>query len=108
MNSGPVVMMTVFPNGPMSMSRNFVLWFAYAVAIGAFAAYVAGHAVPFGGGRRQVIRFAGITAFLGYAVALWQLSIWYRRSWSTTIKATVDGAIYAALTAFMFAWLWPR
>ena len=29
MKSGPVVMMTVFPNGPMSMSRNFVLWFAY-------------------------------------------------------------------------------
>ena len=53
MKQGPVVMMTVFPSGPMSMSRNLILWFTYALAIGVFAAYVAGHAVPFGavGGR---------------------------------------------------------
>ncbi len=108
MKQGPVVMMTVFPNGPMSMSRNFILWFTYALAIGVFAAYVAGHAVPFGAGRRPVLRFAGVTAFLGYVVALWQLSIWYRRSWTTTMKSTVDGLIYAALTAVTFAWLWPR
>jgi hypothetical protein len=108
MTNGPIVMMTVFPNGPMSMSRNFILWFAYAVVVGIFAAYVAGHAVPFGAGRRQVIRFAGITAFLGYTAALWQMAIWYRRAWSTTIKSTVDGVIYAAVTAATFAWLWPR
>jgi len=40
-------------------------------------------------------------------VALWQMSIWYRRAWSTTIKATVDGLIYALLTAGTFGWLWP-
>jgi hypothetical protein len=38
----------------------------------------------------------------------WQMSIWYRRTWSTTIKATVDGLIYALLTAGTFGWLWPR
>jgi hypothetical protein len=31
-------------------------------------------------------------------VALWQMSIWYRRAWSITLKATVDGLIYALLT----------
>jgi hypothetical protein len=36
------------------------------------------------------------------------MSIWYRRAWSTTIKATVDALIYAALTALVLAWLWPR
>ena len=41
-------------------------------------------------------------------LALWQMSIWYRRAWSTTIKAMIDGAIYALLTAGAFAWLWPR
>ena len=56
----------------------------------------------------RVFRFAGATAFIGYAVALWQMSIWYRRAWSTTIKATVDGLIYALLTAGTFGWLWPR
>jgi hypothetical protein len=55
-----------------------------------------------------VFRFAGTTAFIGYSVALWQMSIWYRRAWSTTIKATVDGLIYALLTAGVFGWLWPR
>jgi hypothetical protein len=45
---------------------------------------------------------------MGYAVALWQMSIWYRRAWSTTFKATVDGLVYALLTAGTFGWLWPR
>jgi hypothetical protein len=55
-----------------------------------------------------VFRFVGVTAFIGYSVALWQMSIWYHRSWSTTAKATVDGLIYALLTAGTFGWLWPR
>jgi hypothetical protein len=55
-----------------------------------------------------VFHFVAITAFIGYAVALWQMSIWWRRSWMTTFKATIDGIIYALLTAGAFAWLWPR
>ena len=73
-----------------------------------FAAYVAGHALPGAASSRQIFRFAGITAFIGYAAALWQMSIWYRRAWITTIKATVDGLIYALLTAGTFVWLWAR
>jgi len=45
---------------------------------------------------------------MGYALALTELSIWYRRAWSLTLKAFLDGVIYAALTAGTFAWLWPR
>jgi hypothetical protein len=41
-------------------------------------------------------------------VALWQMSIWYRRAWSTTIKSSIDGLIYACLTAGTFGWLWPK
>src|SRR5438105_15523454 len=29
MECGPVMMMTVFPNGKMGMGRNLVLWFLY-------------------------------------------------------------------------------
>jgi hypothetical protein len=50
----------------------------------------------------------GATAFIGHAAALWQMSIWYHRAWTTTIKSTVDGLIYALLTAGVFGWLWPR
>lgn len=105
---GPVVLMTVFPGGPMSMGRNLGLWFAYCLVISVFAAYISGRALPPGVVYLRVFRFAGATAFIGYAAALWQMSIWYRRSWTTTIKATVDGLIYGLLTAGTFGWLWPR
>jgi len=108
MKKGPVIIMTVMPNGPTSMGRNLIQWFVYSVVVGIFAAYVAGRALPSGSPYLQVFRFAGVTAFLGYTLALWPLSIWYRRAWSTTVKATVDGLIYAGLTAGTFGWLWPR
>ena len=108
MKKGPVMMLTVWPNGVMSMGRNFVLWFLYIVVIGFFAAYVTGRALPIGALYLHVFRFVGVTAFTGYSLALWQLSIWYRRGWSITIKATIDGLIYALLTAGAFGWLWPQ
>ena len=105
---GPVMVMTVMPSGEMSMGRNLALWFVYLLIISCFAGYVSSRALPVGSAYRAVFRFAGATAFLGYAAALWQMSIWYRREWLTTFKATVDGLIYACLTAGVFGWLWPR
>jgi hypothetical protein len=105
---GPVVMMTAMPNGGQSMGMPLVLWFLYSVVIGIFAGYVAGRALPSGTEYLQVFRFVGATAFLGYAAALWQQSIWYARPWSTTIKNTIDGLVYALLTAGTFGWLWPQ
>ena len=106
--TGPVMMITVFPTGEFGMGRNLAMWFVYSLVVGVFAAYVTGHALGPGAGYRQVFRFAGMTAFIGYAVALWQMSIWYRRQWRTTIMSTIDGLIYAGLTAGVFGWLWPR
>jgi hypothetical protein len=105
---GPVVIFTVMPSGQVSMGRSLGLWFLYLVGVSVFAAYVAGRALPPGSQYLHVFRFAGTAAFLGYSAALWQMSIWYYRSWSTTIKATVDGLIYAFLTAGTFGWLWPK
>ncbi len=105
---GPVMVVTVMPNGMARMGRNLVLWFLYAVVVGVLAGYVAGRALPPGSAYRQVFRFVGTTAFMGYALALWQMSIWYQRSWATTMRATVDGLLYALLTAGVFGWLWPR
>ena len=108
LNAGPVMVVTVMPNGMTSMSRNLSMWFVYAVVVGIFSAYVAGRGNPHGTSYLQVFRFVGATAFVGYTLAIWQMSIWYRRAWSTTIKATIDGLIYASLTAGAFGWLWPR
>ena len=104
---GPNLIMTVLPPGPWKMGRNLTMWFLYTLVVGYFAAYVAGRALPPGAQYLAVFRFVGVTAFIGYAVALWQMSIWYRRAWSTTLKGTVDGLIYALLTAGTFGWLWP-
>src|SRR5450755_748254 len=107
LNKGPVMIVTVLPNGMMSMGRNFVLWFLFCGVVGIFTAYVAGHALPPGAPWRGAFRFSGLTSFLCYSVALWPMSIWYRRAWSLTVKATVDGLLYALLTAAVFCWLWP-
>ena len=105
---GPVMVLTVMPNDPPTMGKSLVLWFVYAAVVGLFSAYVAGRALPVGAEYLHVFRFAGVTAFIGYSLALWPMSIWYHRAWSTTIKATIDGLIYALLTAGTFGWLWPR
>ena len=105
---GPVLVMTVLPNGPMAMGRSLTMWFGYILVVTLFAAYVASRALVPGARYLEVFRFVGVTAFTGYTLALWQLSIWYGRSWWMTIKSTFDGLIYALLTAGIFGWLWPR
>lgn len=107
MNKGPNIVFTVIPNGPWSMAKNLTQWFVYLVVTGIFTAYVTGRALPPGAEYLRVFQIAGATAFIGYGLALWQMSIWYRRGWSMTIKSTVDSLIYALLTAGTFGWLWP-
>jgi hypothetical protein len=107
-NKGPVMIVTVLPSGPVAMGKELVLWFLYSVVVGVFAAYVAGRALPTGTQYLRVFQFVGATAFLAYSFALWQLAIWYHRAWGTTIRSTVDGLLYALLTAGTFGWLWPR
>lgn len=107
MKKGPVLVLTVIPGGG-SFATNLVQWFVYAIVMSFFAAYIAGRALPPGAHYLQVFRFAGATAFIGYSAALWQSSIWYRRSWLTTTKLTLDGLLYGMLTAGTFGWLWPR
>jgi hypothetical protein len=108
MNAGPVLMLQVMPNGMMPMTKNLVNWFIYIVVVGLFAAIITKRTAGFGANYRIVFQLIGATAFIGYSLALWQMSIWYRRGWMLTIKATIDGLIYASLTAGIFGWLWPR
>lgn len=104
---GPVATFTVRPSGPPSMGRMLLAWFVFILVVSAFAAYVAGRAVPAGGEYLEVFRFAGTTALMAYALGTWSESIWYGRKWSTTLKNTLDGVIYALITAGTFGWLWP-
>ena len=104
---GPVGFMTVMESGPPAMGKSLMLWFIYCIVVGITAAYITGRALGPEAHYLAVFRFAGCTAFVGYALALWQNTIWYKRSWSTTLKSTFDGLVYALLTAGTFGWLWP-
>lgn len=86
----------MFPcgEGMASMTRSGILWFLAAPLV--LAPYPA------------VFRFAGSTAFVGYALAQWQHSIWYCRAWRTTIKSTIGGIVYGFLTGGTVGWLWPQ
>lgn len=108
LKKGPHLVATVLPNGMMPMGRPLALWFLYSVVAGVFAAYVAGRALPAGAGYLAVFRFAGVTAFLAYAGGLCQPSIWFGKSWGTTVRGVLDGLLYGCLTAGVFGWLWPR
>ena len=106
-DEGPVAFMYLLPNGLGNMTSQLMQWFVYAIVVGVFAAYIAGRAVGPGGDYLEVFRFAGCTAFVGYSLALLQNSIWYKKSWSSTLKSVFDGLIYGLVTGGTFGWLWP-
>lgn len=104
---GPVAFMTVVPPGPFSMGKSLAQWFIYCLVVSFIAAYVASRALGSAAHYLSVFRFVGCVAFTSYSLALAQNSIWYKRSWSGTLKSMMDGLIYALFTAGTFGWLWP-
>lgn len=108
MTRGPVALITVIRSGPPAMGTALALWFLYSVVVGVFAAYIAGRALGPGVSYLEVFRFVGTTAFMGYAMALLQQSIWWSKNWGATLRSVADGLVYALFTAGVFGWLWPR
>jgi hypothetical protein len=102
---GPVAVLTVMRDPSMAVS--LAQWFVYCIVVSVVAAYIAGRALGPGAEYLSVFRFAGATAFVGYGLALWQNSIWYKIAWSTTLKSNIDSLIYGLLTGGVFGWLWP-
>ena len=108
LKKGPVMMLNVYPNGPLSMGKQLFLWFLYAVAISVFVAYVTGRTNGQGAAYLTIFRVSGAVAFAGYALGQWQNWIWYKHGTQATIMNTVDGLLYALLVGGTFGWLWPR
>lgn len=107
LKKGPVIFMTVMQPGEMRMGGRLAAWFLFCVIVGVFSGYLTSRALPAGAPYLEVFRFAGTVAFVGYALALWENTIWYSRAWTTTLKSTVDGLVYGLLTGGAFGWLWP-
>jgi len=105
--AGPVGILTVIPNGPPNMAKYLGSWMIYCVAICILTAYVATIAVGPGAEYLTVFRLVSVVAFLGFAGAQAQSSIWKGQAWGTTAIHIADSLIYAVLTAGVFSWLWP-
>ena len=105
---GPVALMTVMESREPALGVSLAQWFVYSLLVGVFAAYVTGRALGPGAKYLAVHRFAGCTAFVGYSLALFQNSIWMKRSWGATFRLMFDGLVYGLLTGGTFGWLWPR
>ena len=105
--TGPVLVFTVLPSGANFMGSQLAMWFVYNLVVAFFAGYVASRVLGPSTDYLQVFRVVGTSAFMGYALGLWQMTIWYKRSVATTLKSTFDGLVYACLTAGAFGWLWP-
>ena len=105
---GPVGMLFLRQSGTPGMGKNLVQWFVYSIVIGVFVAYVTGRTLSAGAAYLAVFRVAGTVAFLAYAAGAPIDSIWRGQTWSATVKAIIDGLVYALLTAGTFGWLWPK
>ena len=105
---GPRAFMTVFPGAPPSMGPYLGQWFVYSIVVTVFSAYLVGGMVGPGANFRTVLHFMWVATFIAYGLALPQLSIWYHRSWGTTLRSLFDSLIYGLVTGAVFAWLWPR
>jgi hypothetical protein len=105
---GPNLTMTVRPNEMGNMGKMLGQWFFYTLVVSVFAAYLTGRAHSQGADYMTIFRFAGAAAFTGYVLALWQFYVWFGKSLRYMLTSTIDGLIYALLTAGIFGWLWPR
>ena len=105
---GPNLIFTVLPPDASFMGMTLFRWFLYAVVVSFVSAYITGVALAPGATYAQVFRVAATAGFACYAMALPQMSIWYRRNWGTTLLSMFDGFLYGCLIGGTFGWLWPR
>jgi hypothetical protein len=105
---GPRVLMTVLPSGVASMGSSLAGWALFILVVTFIGAHVAGSILGAGVSSHAIFHTVGLFTLAAYSFALWPLSIWYGRGWGITIRATVDGLIYAIATGLVFMWLWPH
>ena len=104
---GPMAIVTIMAGDMMaSFKRALIQWFVYSIVVSWLAGHVAGSTLGPDASNYLVFHTVGITAFLGYGMALAQMPIWYGKPWLPAIKSMVDALLYASVTAGVFVWLW--
>ena len=105
---GPVFLIRFLPSGPVNMGPSLLNWFIYSLVVSLIAGYVAGLALAPGAHYMKVFRYVSTVAFAGYVLALWQDAIWMGKPVGTVFRSSIDGLVFALVTAGTFGWLWPK
>lgn len=105
---GPVAMIYVSPNGTPNLGKHLALWFAFSVFVSFVSAYVARLTLHPGVDGMLVMRVVGTVAFACYGIGQISDSIWKAQPWGNTVRALVDGLVYALTTGLVFRLLWPH
>jgi hypothetical protein len=105
---GPNGLLILRKAGKPNLGPMLAQWFVYSLLISLAAAVLATHMVSLHAGHSFLFHVIAYIAFIGYAGALPQSAIWRGEPWPATVKAIVDGLIYALVTAETFVLLWPR
>lgn len=104
---GPVMLVTVLPNGLPAMPKYLGQWFVYCLVVSFVTAYVARHTLAPGADGMLVMRIAGTVAFTAYGLAHVSDSIWKGQPWGNTCRDLLDALAYGLTTGAVFMGLWP-
>jgi hypothetical protein len=105
---GPVGLITLRRSGPPTMGGALGLWFAFTLLVAAISAAIALQVYGLGGDHHTIAHLAALISLLTYAGGSIQQGIWMGKPWRAVAKDLLDALIYAVVTAFAFAALWPE
>lgn len=108
MAEGNVGTLFLRPPGMPSMGRLMGQQFIYFLVVTALIAVLMVVVLPPSEGFMIVLKSVGLAAFMAYGFAVIPESIWFGRPWKSCVLTLVDAAIYAAITAAIFAKFWPQ
>ena len=101
-DAGPRGVLTILPK--VNMGQNLGLTFAYFLVVSAGLAYLTTLAFRPGAGFSAVFPFVFIAAFMTFLASIVQHAIWFR---PRIVGHVIESVAYAAITAAIFAALWP-
>ena len=108
MERGPIVYMTVAPNGAPKMGPMMAKSFVWSVVIAFFIAYVTWNSVLAPGEQYlAVFRAVGTIGFMTYCMGACAESIWFGRPWRSFMLQAFDALLYGLVLGGVFGWLWP-
>lgn len=105
---GPVGFVVLRASGMPKMGPQLGTWFLLALSVSAITACLACCALPSDAGSHRVFHFFALATFLAYATGSVSDGIWKGHPWKAVAKDLLDALLYAAVSAAIFAWLWPN